>query len=117
MIDGVLFEHLTGPGSLAEELGNRRSEKADKVALHVKSSLEALVVKEMTKFESYEREQDKRACLERVEGYQIKMREDYKTASPGAGHDRRADPTRTAYVEPLSRVGSPGQSGFRTSEE
>ena len=75
----------------------------------------------MTKFESYEREQDKRACLERVERYQIKMRERIARLHR-QGQVTIGEPIllATAYVEPLSLVGSTDherRNGLRRNDE
>ena len=83
VIDSVLFDHLPDQAVWRK---TRLSTicKAQKVALR-QEFLGSVITKEMT-VENYEREQDKRACLERVENYQQKMVERTTVAPAGAGH-------------------------------
>jgi len=94
--------HLSGPEGIGPEIAAERKEKADIVREHVVTSLQALIQKEYNRFEKYEREQDKRHCMERVQEYELRLeKRENELSKQGEVVIKQNIPIALAYITPL----------------
>ena len=95
-------EYLGGPSGIGIKIGMERKDKAEIVRKHVEASLNALIQKEHKKFEKYEREQDKRLCMDRVRGYEDRLtKRELELEKQGEVAIEQNIPIALAYVSPL----------------
>lgn len=95
-------EYLSGENGVSKKHSAERREKADIVRQHVTTSLNALIQKENMKFQSYEREQDRKLCQLRVEGYEERLvRREEELIKQGEVIIQQIIPIALAYVKPL----------------
>jgi len=111
-------DHLSKPGGLGPTLAIERKEKADLVREHIVTSLHALINKEYKKFESYEREQDKRLCLDRVHELEGRLeKREIELLKQGEVVIAQNIPIALAFVTPLPESFTDKQLDSRTTAQ
>lgn len=99
---GFADNYLSQPGGVGPTIAEERRAKAEVVREHIVTSLQALIGKEYRKFESYDREQDKRLCMERVHELEERLeRRESELTKQGQVVIKQNIPIALAYVTPL----------------
>ena len=89
--------------SRCDDLEAERFEQAQKVKSHVRASLNSLINKENVKFHSYERDQDRNRCMQRVAGYEQRLdNREKRLDRQGRIIIAQNIPIALAYVEPAT---------------
>ena len=101
-IQSYADKYLSGEEGVAARISGERKEKANIVRSHVQASLQALIQKEMQKFEKYDREQDKRLCMDRVSDYEDRLyKREEELIKQGEVVIQQNVPMALAHITPL----------------